>query len=1053
MPNASSTQSSSACETTGQPIPLSYGYVWATGKREAYYMLQDTGTAALDYTRAGFWKLGHGEWDGLQELWIDDVLSWRGNPQLAAGGAGSWMGWDWYQTLDSTTQNLVWHFHSGCDAVIGSGLAPHSTGPDQGCDTLWSVFPPAIQPLCWSRIAYYAIMRKQAILYQQNNNQGDPSQWTDVNPIGLWRALRCRIFDANGNVIGYAWTRNPIWHWVDVYLRRELFPDYNLIYNVGPDPLPAAVSARFDWEPIYDSAQYCNQLLANGRPRFTHDNSYTSASSVQAITTKILRCARAYKQDSQGKIAAICDMPRASVFIFSRDHMMPGSFEPSDQVLNTAGNRILGGFRDLLVPACNNILSITNPVQGDPTVTTDSIPPTGEPQPHPFQQGDAISMGGTGTVYDGEWTVSSVPAILNPGTPDEVDPTTFTIARKGNNYPTTVGAGGAVGLLYSRFKERVPEFWHKNNMLARGAKGLNIARQRNKLKDALDFGTSTYDQVSRLCRYERDRNLGFDQSAYITPPRFKFRTNFFAKDVNGQLAAGIECGDRVTLDNTFRYPYTADYEVLDNLTKTPPACELASPNKGLARTPSDSSGLIELMLQPYNEGYMYETSDLTAAGWPSVPDSEPGNDFSFTAIPLADGGNFVFFAGQLYSGSIFQLPSTGYPANNLMAWASPAGANTQYSSAHTVQQCSTDVSRLLTLVYAGDPGQTWGGDANYAALTWLSADVTSTDGAGMTWLPLTLLGGEEILFGQGIVAHGGTVELPAGWTTAQCFALAFIHDMPASANIMYLAGAAVNLVGGNLVVSCECQDHVGNVWTGNASVLVFAWKNNMGTVTTETLGAETWIAFPLTDGSTFGLGCIKNIGNGSTVALPSSAVTNIADTLSIMCAPTDASFYTSGGGHAQGVGSCYVDAEDMVHCTFNDGSGDIWASSADVLCIYGLSAAAPPTVVSVSPASSLIPMGVTIQLTATVTGNPTTTVTWSVDGVPGGSATVGTIDSAGNYTSPLQVGTHTITATSTADGTATGSATVVVNAMFALSASMPGGTVTIEAGGTTVFTG
>ena len=168
MPNASTTQSSSASETTGAPIPLDYGYVWVTGKRHAYYMLQETGNWGLDYTRAGFWLLGHGEWDGNQELWINDKLAWRGDT-TSAGNLG---GWNWFNALDSK-QQIVFHFHSGCDAVIGSGLTPQSNGPDQGCDTLWSLFPPAVQPLCFSRIAYYALMRKQSILYQQNNNQED----------------------------------------------------------------------------------------------------------------------------------------------------------------------------------------------------------------------------------------------------------------------------------------------------------------------------------------------------------------------------------------------------------------------------------------------------------------------------------------------------------------------------------------------------------------------------------------------------------------------------------------------------------------------------------------------------------------------------------------------------------------------------------------------------------------------------------------------------------------------------------------------------------------
>lgn len=1038
MPNASSTEASSASDTTGTPIALAYGYVWVTGKRNAYYMLQETGTDALNYTRAGIWLLGHGEWDGCSELWINDQLTWAGNSTAAPGGEGTWMGWDWISTLDSSTQNIVFHFHSGCDSVIGSGLTPQSKGPDQQCDTLWSVFPPAVQPLCFSRIAYYALMRKQPILWQTNDNQNDPSQWTDINPIGLWRALRCRLFDADGNVTGYAFTRNPVWHWVDVTLRRELFPDYNLTINVGPDPLPAAVSARFNWSKIYASAQYCNQILASGQPRFTGDYAFTQQTSLQAIKTKILRACRAFEQESQGQLAIIVDQPRPSVFTFSRNHILPGSWSASDQQLTTQGNRLLSSFRDVLVPACNAIASISNPGQGDPTVTTTAN--------HPFNVGDRIAIGGTGTVYDGNWEVSSVPPIIDPGTPEEVDPTTFTIARKGWNYPPAVGAGGACGLLYSRFKERTPEFWHKQNMLARGAYALNLTRQRNKVKDTLDFDTSTYDQVSRVSRYERDRSLGFDQAPYMTPARVKFKTSLFAKDVNGNLACGIETGDHITLDSTLNYPFAGEYEVVDPLTKTPVQCEVTASGEGLSQRPSSESATIEVSLQTYDEAYMYDASDPLEAGWPSVPNSYPGNDTAFTSVPLANGGNFVFFTGQAASGEQFQLPSTGYPTSNMLAWASPAGANIEYHSACYVRLCDYDANRMLSLIYSDASDYTWGGDINYACLTWLSPDVPTTDANGMTWLSLTLLGGEEILFGSGILPNGATIELPAGWSNDQAFARAYIHDQTATGDIMYLCGAWIDSGFG---VHCATQDHVGNTTYGNARVLVFAWKNNMGTVTSQTLGSGTWLSFPLSDGSTFGVGCASNMADSSTLELPS--VSGASATLEPMVGPGD-NFYTSSGGHAQGVGSCYLDENNEVHCTFNDGSGDTWPSTADIFAIYAVSGTTPPVLVIVSPASQSLPQGATASFTAEVDGNSDQTVSWSVDGVAGGSSTTGTIDASGNYTSPPLAGTHTITATSSAVPTASGTATVIVTGALSLSTSVSGTTLALSSGKATIAT-
>jgi hypothetical protein len=1010
MANASTTQASSASQTTGSPIPLSYGYVWVTGKRHAYYTIQDTGNSHMDYTRVGIWLLGHGEWDGCSELWINDLLAWTNNASGTAPDGFS--GQTWLTGLDYPNQPFVFNFHSGCDSVIGSGLTPSSSGPDQGCDVLWGQFPSAIQPLCFSRIAYYTLMRKQPLLYQTNDHQNDPSQWTDINPVGLWRALRCRLFDANGNVTGYAFTTNPAWHWVDVWLRRKLFPDYNLGVTSGPDPLPSAVSACFDWESIYEAAQYFDGFLANGRRRFTGSYSFSAQTSLQACLSQILLCCRSYQQSSQGKLSLVCDMPRPSVFIFSREHVLPGTFEATDQALHTAGNRYVGTFRDVLVPAAATIASITAANQANPEVTTEA--------PHPFNAADRIAIGGTGTVYDGTWSVATVPAVMNAGTPEEVDPTTFTIVRKGANYPASVGSGGAVGLLYSRFKERSPEFWHKTNMLARGAVGLNVARLRNKVKQGLDFATSTYDQVSRISRYERDRALGFDQTPYVTPAKIKLRTSMFAKDVNGQLACGLQPGDHVTVDNTLSWPYAGDYEVLDPLTIHPPSTEAFSSDGSLSLSPAQDSGEIEFTLGTYNECYMYDTSDNLDAGWPSVPGSDPGNDTAFTSVPLANGGNFAFFTGQLASGSQFQLPSTGYPPANMLAWASPAGSNINYHSADCVELCSVSAARTLTLIYADDEGNTWGGDLNYAALTWLSTDVTFTDSTGMTWIEFTLLGGETILFGHGVLANGATIELPAGFTNAQAFANAYLHDMQLGGHIMYLAGAWVD---SSMGVHCQCQDHSGNVWTGNASVLVFAYRNNMGTVTSSTSGSATWLSFPLSNGEIFGVGCAKNMADSSTLVLPSNA--GGGSTLEPMVGPSD-EMYTAPGGHAQGIGTCYLDQNDVVHCTFNNGAGTTWTSTADIFATYCVAGTAEPTLVEITTPAVTLARGAAQAFAAKVTGNANTAVTWSVDGIAGGNTLVGTIDANGNYVAGSEAGTHTITATSVANGAVISTATVVV---------------------------
>lgn len=86
-------------------------------------------------------------------------------------------------------------------------------------------------------------------------------------------------------------------------------------------------------------------------------------------------------------------------------------------------------------------------------------------------------------------------------------------------------------------------------------------------------------------------------------------------------------------------------------------------------------------------------------------------------------------------------------------------------------------------------------------------------------------------------------------------------------------------------------------------------------------------------------------------------------------------------------------------------------------------------VVSVSPRRAALTVSQMQQFSATLTNTTTTSVTWSVDGVSGGNATVGTISGSGLYTPPSAAGTHAITATSTVDTTKSGASDVPVTTL------------------------
>ena len=90
----------------------------------------------------------------------------------------------------------------------------------------------------------------------------------------------------------------------------------------------------------------------------------------------------------------------------------------------------------------------------------------------------------------------------------------------------------------------------------------------------------------------------------------------------------------------------------------------------------------------------------------------------------------------------------------------------------------------------------------------------------------------------------------------------------------------------------------------------------------------------------------------------------------------------------------------------------------------------PPPSISVTPTTGTVLLGETLQLTATVSNSTDNAVTWSVNGVAGGTAQAGTISADGVYTAPTELpsgGTVQVTATSHADSSKSASASVSVS--------------------------
>ena len=113
----------------------------------------------------------------------------------------------------------------------------------------------------------------------------------------------------------------------------------------------------------------------------------------------------------------------------------------------------------------------------------------------------------------------------------------------------------------------------------------------------------------------------------------------------------------------------------------------------------------------------------------------------------------------------------------------------------------------------------------------------------------------------------------------------------------------------------------------------------------------------------------------------------------------------------------------------------------------------PPVTVDVTPATASVQTGATRQFTATVTGSSATPV-WSVNGVTGGNATVGTISASGLYTAPASVpsGAVTVRATDTASGVNDTAAVTVTQTPPPVTVDVTPATASVQTGATQQFT-
>lgn len=585
----------------GIPIPLSYGFNRVTGNQLGF-ITNPPSTSSPPYPppsgsyplmQVGLWAGGEGEWDGPDGLFI------AGNRMLAYSSNGEYIGPDpTTGTIppgagSAYTSPLVgvlnWFtFHPGVDA----SLAGAADNAKQGLDPLWNWFNGLVTALRYSRLAYWGI----AWTPQIGTSPGDMTPELDM------RCMKCRIFDGDGNQIGYRFTTNPIWHLVDVYLRRAIKPQYTIDPATGPTPLTTYEQDCFRWDIIAASAAYCDATLANGRPRFSGSYAFAAGTTLGAISEQMLLVCRGYKQEIAGKLAFFIDQPRSSVFTVTGSMLMPGTFDADDTLLHPNPNRYIGSFLEIDLPAIATIATITR-ASGVVQITTVN--------PNPCAAEDFIVLGGVADdSFDGGYMVSSVS-----------DSGVITAAGSGADASST---GGSIGYLESRFAQRTPEApAHIQHQLAVGqVLPPNAGGQRLKrVKVDYNYANCSWDQAMRLLLYEQYHDLGADASPYKPPQRISLTLWADAVDAAGNVLWDQAMnGNVITLDPTAFYEFAGEWEIIEVM---PHPFQVDPQMQGgtYITQPSANSGTIQLVLWSFDPARFIDDAGVPTPSFATVPSS------------------------------------------------------------------------------------------------------------------------------------------------------------------------------------------------------------------------------------------------------------------------------------------------------------------------------------------------------------------------------------------------------------------------------------------------
>lgn len=483
----------------GTPVPIAYGYHRVRGN----LLLQ--GHFGTGGVRIVLVRLGEGEWDGIDRLWINRKLV-----SLPDGNV---------------------HFHPGVEGTLGAGMGATSTGGDQLVDALFGSL--SVSPVTLSRTAY--LMMK---ILPDAQAPGPDLDW-----IGDFRTLKVRIFDNTGTQTGYLFSTNPAWQLLDLKLRVQLKPE-----GLINEALTAAEKSRIDFAAWKDAADYCDQVISgtgtdsDGQKRFESNLAWPEQRSFGDLENQLLMLCRGWISDVQGKLQLRIDKPRASTFTLLARHVDETSVKPNKKTIRGAANRFIGNFRDLSFKTVATIATIASDGAGLVTVTTSAA--------NPFLANDTIEITGTGVAdWDKPHLVTNWIDNLNFQFPSTTLSTTLHV--------------GSIGTPESRMLQRSIQVDHEAHQMATGQRGAGLTVIPHVQPQEFDFGANTAERVNRLLKYIKEKTLGPDTTPYNAPMEIAVTASLFSIDDGNAALLEQVPGDVITVDQSVVDEFDGDYVLVD----------------------------------------------------------------------------------------------------------------------------------------------------------------------------------------------------------------------------------------------------------------------------------------------------------------------------------------------------------------------------------------------------------------------------------------------------------------------------------------------------------